>query len=287
MKVTSLMSFTSNDALNDFIAYELIAEEDTPKKQVCKRLPDSGNHAAVAVKEVNAMLPYDALQIPPACKVDKTIYKKMFYENAALSAADRSLFANGIEKATWLYCLKPETTHISPFCDNTREYGEVEVLEITLAADKGLRRMAEIAMRTIPYPMLLVFHLQENFQLWAAHLRNSQNDAAKCTLEEPVHTDWLTAESPLWQALRLPGLRLGNMLTFYTDVVDVISIHNAQFIMHNSEDLTGEQARQLLAKQQATQAQIAALRARLKKETQFNRKVEINLEIKRLEKENT
>ena len=49
----------------------------------------------------------------------------------------------------------------------------------------------------------------------------------------------------------------------------------------------GEQARELLARRQATEAKIAALRAELKRETQFNRKVEINMEIKRLERERT
>jgi hypothetical protein len=62
-------------------------------------------------------------------------------------------------------------------------------------------------------------------------------------------------------------------------------MHNSQCIIHNCENLTGEQARELLAKRQATEAKIAALRAELKRETQFNRKVEINMEIKILEKE--
>ena len=45
-----------------------------------------------------------------------------------------------------------------------------------------------------------------------------------------------------------------------------------------------EEARRLLAQQEQREAKIAALRVELKKETQFNRKVELNMEIKRLEK---
>ena len=51
-----------------------------------------------------------------------------------------------------------------------------------------------------------------------------------------------------------------------------------------SKYITGEEARRLLAQQEQREAKIAVLRAELKKETQFNRKVELNMEIKRLEK---
>lgn len=230
---------------------------------------------------------YQKLQIPAACEVDKTIYKKMFYDNADLSKTDKALFTDVIEKITWLYCLKTECINIQPYRDEVREYQELEVLEVALTAEKGLRRIAEIIMRAIPYPMLLIFRLEERAQVWAAHQRFNLSDNEKVTLDEFVSTNWQAADSSLWDALALPKMRFTNFYALYSDWVDAISIHNAHFIMHHCEELTGEQARQLLAKQQATEAKIAALRAELKKETQFNRKVEINMEIKRLERSYT
>lgn len=230
---------------------------------------------------------YDALHIPAACKVDNVIYKKLFYENGVLSAADKKLFSEGIEKITWRYSLKPDNCFVKSYKDAAREYGEVELIEVALTRQAGERRIAEIIMRTIPYPMLLVLQCENQAQLWAAHQRSSQNDSEKNVLEEPVCTGWM--DSAEFEALRAEldfrTLRHGNFYELYSDLVDRISIHNAQCIIHNCENLTGEQARQLLAKQQATEAKIAALRAELKRETQFNRKVEINMEIKRLEKE--
>lgn len=41
----------------------------------------------------------------------------------------------------------------------------------------------------------------------------------------------------------------------------------------------------MLAQQERREAKIAALRAELKKETQFNPKMKLNMKIKRLEKE--
>ena len=65
--------------------------------------------------------------------------------------------------------------------------------------------------------------------------------------------------------------------------MDRLSVQNAQEKMQVSEELTGEEARQLLAQREQVEKEIAALRAELKKETQFGRKVELNMRIKKLE----
>lgn len=227
---------------------------------------------------------YDRLHIPAACGVDKTIYKKMFYDNADLSKADKALFTDVIDKVSWLYCLNPERIPIRTYLDEVREYPEVEVLEVTLSEEKGLRRIAEIIMRAIPYPMLLVFRLEAWAQVWAAHQRFNLADSEKVTLDEFVSTDWQAADSPLWGALDIRKMRFTNFFDLYTDWVDAISIFSANTLSGAAAELTGEQARQRLARHEETERQVAALRAELKKETQFNRKMELNMEIKELEK---
>jgi len=229
---------------------------------------------------------YGALNIPATCKVDNVIYKKLFYENADLSAADKKLFTENVDKITWRYSLKPDNCFVKPYKNEVREYGEVEIIETALTRQAGEKRIAEIVMRTIPYPMLLVLKYEESVQLWAAHQRNSQNDSEKNVLEESVCTAWLDSAEleKLSATLDFQKLRNGNFYELYSNMVDGISVFNA----HQSgvaEVANGEAARALLAQRQATEAKIAALRAELKKETQFNRKVELNMEIKRLERE--
>lgn len=229
---------------------------------------------------------YGALNIPATCKVDNVIYKKLFYENADLSAADKKLFTENIDKITWRYSLKPESCFVKPYKDQVREYGEVEIVEAALTWQAGEKRIAEIVMRTIPYPLLLVLKYEESVQLWAAHQRNSQNDSDKNVLEESAYTAWLDSAEfeKLSAALDFQKLRNGNFYELYSDMVDRIFVFNA----HQSgmaEVVDGGEARALLAQRQATESKIAALRAELKKETQFNRKVELNMEIKRLGRE--
>lgn len=231
------------------------------------------------------MVKYRYLNIPDTCKVENTIFKKLFYENADLSTNDKNLFINEISKITWVYCLKPETINILPYKDDIREYQEIEVIEVELLGDSKLRRIAEIIMRTIPYPMMLIFKLEDKVQIFVAHQRINQNDSSKNTIEEFISTDWLDSESSLFKKLDIKQMRFTNYYALYSDIVDAISIYNVSSIVSEKPILTGEEARRLSNNIDIIEQKIISLKSKLKKESQFNRKMEINIQIKKLEKE--
>lgn len=227
---------------------------------------------------------YEFLNIPDSCFIGNTIYKKLFYENADLSASDKSLFTDTINKVTWLYCLKPETINIPAYKDEVRDYPEIEVIEVLVNKDYKLKRIAEIIMRTIPYPMLLIFKLGDKRQFYVAHQRSSQSDSSKNTIEEFIATDWLYSDSALFAKLDIKQMRFTNFYALYSDIVDAISIYNLSAIMPMDENITGAEARRLSAKIEDIEQEIVSLRSKLKKESQFNRKMELNIEIKKLER---
>ncbi|NMB96129.1 MAG: DUF4391 domain-containing protein [Clostridiaceae bacterium] len=227
---------------------------------------------------------YDFLNMPDSCFIGNTIYKKLFYENADLSTSDKSLFTDTISKITWLYCLKPETINIPAYKDEVRDYPEIEVIEVLVHKDYKLKRIAEIIMRTIPYPMLLIFKWEDKKQLYVAHQRVSQSDSSRNTIEEFISTDWLDGDSALFARLDIRQMRFTNFFTLYSDIVDAISIYNLSAIMPMDENITGAEARQLSAKIEEIEQEIVSLRYKLKKESQFNRKMELNIEIKKLER---
>ena len=228
---------------------------------------------------------YEYLNIPKSCEVGSTIFKKLFYEKADLSTSDKNLFIDNINKITWLYCLKPENINIKPYKDDNRDYPEIEVIEVEIIKDTKLNRIAEIIMRAIPYPMLLIFKLDDKIQLYTAHQRINQNDKSKNTLGEFVSTDWLDSDSPLCKKLDVKQMRFTNFYALYSDIVDVINIYNATIILPLKDNFTGEEARVLTAYVDAIEQEIFSLRSELKKETQFNRRMELNIQIKKLEKE--
>lgn len=226
---------------------------------------------------------YKFLNIPDLCFIGNTIYKKLFYENADLYSSDKALFTEGISKITWMYCLKPETINIQPYRDDARDYPEIEVIEVEVTKDYKLKRIAEVIMRTIPYLMLLIFKLEDKIQLYVAHQRVNQNDSSKNTIEEFVSTEWLDSNCTLFARLDIKKMRFTNFFTLYCDIVDAISVYNVSAIMPDDTSITGTEARLLSAEIQNIEQQITALRTKIKRETQFNRKMELNIEIKKLE----
>ena len=227
---------------------------------------------------------YEFLNIPDSCFIGNTIYKKLFYEIADLSGSDKSLFTDTISKVTWLCCLKPETINIPAYKDEVRDYPEIEVIEVLVHKDYKLKRIAEIIMRTIPYPMLLIFKLEDKRQFYVAHQRSSQSDSSKNTIEEFIATDWLDGDSALFAKLDIKQMRFTNFYALYSDIVDAISIYKLSTIMATDDNITGTEARELSAEIEDIEQEIVSLRSKLKKENQFNRKMELNIEIKKLER---
>lgn len=226
---------------------------------------------------------YNKLNIPDECRINRTVFKKMFYENAVLSKEDKDLFVNSIDRITWIYCLNQDNMNVPAYATEEREYLEIEVMEVELSDNKGIKRIAEIIMRAIPYPMLLIFSFEDKYQVWAAHQRFSLADNDKITLEEPICTEWQDADSNLWDRLNISNFRYTNFFDMYSDIVDTIAVFNAEKL--TNKEISGDEARELLRRNAEIDSQIAALRAELKKATEFNRKMEINMKIKKLEKE--
>lgn len=225
---------------------------------------------------------YEHLNIPQKGKIDNTIYKKMFIENADLSKADKKILSEVIHKIIWRYSLKEETCYIRPYADDEHDYPEIELIEVELNKAVKEQRIAEIIMHAIPYPMILLMKHDEKVRIWISHQRTSQADSDRNVLEELISTAWLKPDA-MKEFLDFSRFRKDDCYVLYSDIIDSISLYNAKDII--TEDMTGAEARMLVAKREQIQKQITSLKAQMKKETQFNRKVELNIEIKKLEKE--
>ncbi|MEG1256429.1 DUF4391 domain-containing protein [Clostridium sp.] len=222
------------------------------------------------------------LSIPASCSVENTIYKKLFYDNADLSTKDKNLFVDNINKITWVYCMKPETINIQVYEDEDYDYSEIEVIDVELTENISIKRIAEIIMRTIPYPILLIFRLDNKLQLHTAHQRINKNDSSKNTIEEFISTEWISEKCVLFEKLNIKNMRCSNYYTLYSDIVDAISVFNLNSKISVEDDVTGEEARKITKQIEDLEQKISILKSKLNKETQFNRKMELNIQIKKL-----
>jgi hypothetical protein len=237
-----------------------------------------------------------ALELPTSCRVDQRIPKKLLVENGAPTAADKRNINEGIEEIQWVATLKPSTIGVSEYRDETREYLEIAVLHIALRQDAKIVRIAELTHRAVPYPLVLLLTVNDGLIISMAHIRWAQNEAGKVVLDgEPVAVT-LNAQSAspdispaFLHALSITRQPRTNLKVLYHGWLDTLTACQAAKITGAfAQSETGEQAsvrRTALQDCQRLEAEATRLRNVAAKEKQIARRVEMNIEIQRLQRE--
>jgi len=234
---------------------------------------------------------YEYMHIPKSCEVGTTIPKKQLYANMNVSRADQTLITGNVAKMIWQYSFKPSTIAIKPCKDEIREYSEIEIIEVQLnSTSENVRRIAELIMRAIPYPMMLVFTAGNQIQLWTANQRTNLADSSKNTIEEFIDTNWIDLdliqpkEEKFLNQLDVKKLSFVDFYKFYTGIVDRIIVYKASLLTDRELEIKdAAKIKESYDKIQAVQKQIDECKAAIAKETQFNRRVDLIMEINRLE----
>ncbi|MCI1823136.1 MAG: DUF4391 domain-containing protein [Megasphaera sp.] len=225
---------------------------------------------------------YKQMHMPLKAAVGKTVFKKQFFKNIAMNCADENLFSRVVDKIIWQYSLKWENCNIQPYTDEEREYPEIEVMEVVLREQYKIERLAELILRSIPYPVVLIFHYTNVYQLWLATYTKNKADTNKNVLNQLISVAWLQSNDTLWHHLSLQHLRTTNFYDTYSDMYNIVNCFRAATLVGHEVHVSGEIARVIQTKVVVIDERLAKLRGRLKKETQFNRKVELNMQIRKL-----
>lgn len=234
----------------------------------------------------------EKLNIPASCEVNKTIFKKLFYENGSMNKQDKDIFASHINKITWLYSLKEDTINIQSYKDDENEYEEIAFIQAELNGELKFKRVSEIIQRTIPYPVILVFTYKNKILLNAVLKKINKADESKNTVGEFIFTDWVDffnlseRETQFLDSLNIKGLSFDNFYKFYLDLVDRINLFNASKYQDDYESLMNKnvnEVNEISARIEELEKQILQFKNKIKKEAHFSRKVDMNINIKKLE----
>ncbi len=238
-----------------------------------------------------------ALGLPEGAAVGRRIPKKLLLDTAAPTAADKRAITDGIDELHWLAALKPGTVGIPAYHDEVREYLEIAILSIALRPEASAGRIVELVHRAIPYPVLLIAHSGAGIGLSLAHKRRAHNEAGKTVLDGELLEAPLQSAGPpelvrqFVEALSLerqPRLSLHALYQGWMDSVIALQTAFVTGVFAVSSSREHAAARhQALREVKKLRAEIARLKALAVKEKQMARQVELNLEIKRLESEET
>jgi hypothetical protein len=234
----------------------------------------------------------DALALPPDARVDQRVPKTLLLEQSAPTTADKRQITSGIEEMLWIAALKPTNIGVPEYRDAVREYLEIAVLTVALRPAAKPTRLVELIHRAIPYPVILATEHGETVSLSLAHKRWSQGEAGKKVLDGGVvSVEWNheTHERDFLATIALARQPRAHLQATYQGWIHcVMALTAARIVGVFAVPDTADRSAALrdgLDAHGRLNRELAQLRAQTKRERQLNRRVELNLEIKRLEQE--
>jgi hypothetical protein len=230
-----------------------------------------------------------ALDLPPDCRVDQRVPKARF-ESTAPTPADRRVIRDGIAEIRWHAALKPRGIAVPAYKDAVRDYVEILIFTAVFRENAKAGRLTELIHRASPYPLVLVAGDPPFLSL--AHKRQSQAETAKVVIDEVLHSSGPLAPDTPGIVLFLADLALArqqaaDLHALYQCWIDRVTTLQAAAITgtyHPDATPTATcRVREALAERRDIDTRIQSLRAQAARETQISRRVDLNLEIKKLE----
>lgn len=207
------------------------------------------------------------MKLPKQTEYCKCIPKQKFYENADITAKLKRFFVEQIKTIYWQNKLTAKLLNI----EAGSNVNEIEVFEIKLNSESINEEVLTKIDKYIPYHILFLLEYDNKYQAWISYKEITDNTVK---INKYYHTSWLEKES---LPCKLEGL---NMDSIYENFVRQIADDELKTTTANTlkEDIAIAEKRKLIEKQ------INALQNKIRKEKQFNRKVILNDELKKLKK---
>ena len=207
---------------------------------------------------------------PAQAAFGHTLPKNKVYEHSGANTRLKDLFVKQVEQIIWAFKLAPETLHLPA----RPGVPEIQIFSIQIKTPELHRDVLRCIDGAIPFPILFELSFEGRTQVVAAYKRPNESDASRWVLSDYFATDWLPVDC---QRTAMPvALHMGGL---YEQLLHRLILLSAR----PQETLAELVAR--VEQAQAKQRELDKTTARLEKEKQFNRKVEINAELRKLKKE--
>lgn len=207
---------------------------------------------------------------PSQALFGRVLPKSKIYEHAKPSRAVRDLFVSQIDQIIWQYKLAPETINLPARAG----VPEIQIFEILLKNGELSESVLRCIDKAIPYPIIYQLRFGNNIKTLAAYKRQNEADANKWVVDSYFEGDWLPAESTgsaLPVALDMAGLyeqMLRQLMPLPPLVGETLKSHAERVNLLKTKNI-----------------EVGKLTSRINKEKQFNRKVELNAQLRHIKNE--
>ena len=211
------------------------------------------------------------LGLPKTTEFNKRIPKQKFYENLSVTPAVKKAFTEQIKIIYWRNKLAEATLNLAP----GEQVTEIEVFEVKLNSPDLDENVLRLVDREIPYHILFLLEYDGKYQAVIGYKEAAASGKAAFKVDRYYRTEWLAGEE---LPLHLEGLTIDAV---YENFIRQIAGDS----LSGGEDTTLKESVEQQKQREQIEKQIAALEAKMKREKQLNRKMELKAEIKKLQLE--
>ena len=208
------------------------------------------------------------LNLPNSTEFNRRIPKQKFYENLTVTPALKRVFIDQIKVIYWRNKIATTTMNLAAGDTVT----EIEVFEVRLNGPQLDETVLRLIDKEIPYHILFLLEYDGKYQAWTAYKETASSGSNAFKVGAYYHTDWLPEEA---LPLKVDGLGIDKV---YENFVRQIAGEALQ--ADGSETLKESVERDERRKQ--LEKQITALQAKVRREKQLNKQVQLNAELKKL-----
>ncbi len=211
------------------------------------------------------------LHLPASTEFNRRIPKQKFYENLSVTPTLRRVFVEQMKMIWWRNKIAASTVNLA----SGQMVTEIEVFEIQLNQPSLDEAVLKLIDKEIPYHILFLLTYEDKVQAWIGYKEAAASGTGAFKVNRYYHTEWMPSDK---LQLPLTGLNLDAVYENYVRQIAGDALNTG-----SSESLKESVDRE--KKKRELEKKMAALEAKIRKEKQFNRQLEMNAELKEIRKE--
>ena len=190
-------------------------------------------------------------ELPKNCYVNKFLPKKVFYEKVGVSSGVKDEFVNLVDRITWLYKLSPDTIGIT----KSENIEEIQIFQIDVKEKRIPLSVIKTITKGVQYKILFIIKYNDDY----------------CYAVKVEDNIYLSE----WDEEIVFEFNAINLEIVYENIVKSI-IKEENNINSFDEIIESKKIKNDLEKR------ITQLKQKIKNEKQFNKKIELNIELNTL-----
>lgn len=210
------------------------------------------------------------VRYPPQAAFGRTLPKSKLYAHSHAGTRLKNLFVQQVEQIVWQFKLAPETINLPA----RPAVPEIQVFAIQLKTPELSFDVLRAIDQAVQFPIIFELAHAGRTQVMACHKRPSEADASRWVLSDYFASGWL-ADNAERGAMPV-ALHLGGLYEQLLRALLPLPARPHETLAEHVARLDALAAKQREADKTA---------AKLEKERQFNRKVAINADLRRLQTE--